>query len=146
MNSPPILLPGPPFNVPIRQTRVYPQHLTTFSNTVGRQRHLIRHFCSAAVMNRVVSEQIEEQKQTQFPNSQTRSTKSTEDSAHQHCTGSDFLIGQRIWLLAEPKECEADTLTAEPSLFYEDTNIKLIPEESSSLSSSSLSLFSASGF
>ena len=34
MNSPPILLPVPPFNVPIRRTRVYPQHLTAFSNTV----------------------------------------------------------------------------------------------------------------
>ena len=119
MNSPPVLLPGPPFNVPIRRTRVYPQHLTTFSNNVVGKGTPFKHHCSAAVTNGVVSKPIEEQKQTHFPNSQTRSIKSTEDSAHQHwqrfLNRSTNLVPGRI-LNREHKDYEADTLTAELSL------------------------------
>ena len=69
--------------------------------------------------NELFRKPIEEQKQTLFPNSQTRSIKSTEDSAHQHwqrfLNRSTNLVPGGI-LNREHKDCEADTLTAELSL------------------------------
>ena len=66
VNSPTIVLPGPPFNVPhlMDESPAF-DHFLKYR---GRQRHPIQHHCSAAVTNGVVSKPCsEEQNKPPFP-------------------------------------------------------------------------------
>ena len=117
VNSPPILLPGPPFNVPIRRTRVYPAFDHFLKYRGGRQRHPIQHHCSAAVTNGVVSKQTPF---PQFPNQiyQIHGRLRSSTLHWQRFVNRSKNLDPGGVLNWEPKDCEADTLTAELSLSW----------------------------
>ena len=93
VNSPPILPPGPPFNVPIRWTRVYPTAFDHFLKYRGRQRHLIQHHCNGVVSKPAL--------------------RSSALHWQRFLNRSQNLDPGGIVNL-EPKEYQADTVTAEP--------------------------------
>ena len=119
--------PGTAIERPHPTDESVPPAFDHFLKYRGRQRHPIRHHCSAAVTNGVVSKPSEEQKQTPFP-------QFTNQKYQIHGRlRSSTLHWQRFLnrpknlapggiLNREPQDCEADTLTAEPSLCLLDHN------------------------
>lgn len=91
----PFLLLGSSFKVPIRWMRVYTYASDhSLSQTGGTKRHLIHHYCSAAMVKELVAKPLKEQNQTPIHKPKISNPHST--------TRQQFLIFEqvkRIWFL-----------------------------------------------